>query len=473
MTGAASPGGSRGLLLRDVEVDGRRADVRVDGDRVAAVGVRLSPAGTDDVLDAEGAALLPGLVDHHLHLFALAATSRSVSCGPPGVRDAATLAEALRTAPGDRHGWVRGTGYHESVAGPLDSAALDRLHAARPIRVQHRSGALWMLNSAAVTRIDLAGSPHPGVERHHDGSPTGRVWRADAWLRTRLPRDAPAHLADVGARLARFGITAVTDATPDLDETAIAALGDAARTGALPQHVHLLGAPLDAELPEGLTAGPYKIVLADSGLPGLDELTDRIRAARDAHRAVAVHCVTREALVLLLAALDDAGHRPGDRVEHAALVPPELLGELRRRGLRVVTQPGFLADRGDDYVRDVPTIDHPDLYRCRSLRDAGVPLALSSDAPYGPLDPWAVMAAAVHRRTPGGARVGPGERLRPAEALDAYLAGPADPGGAPRRIRPGAPADLVLLDRPLAEALAAPRADHVREVIIEGRRIPR
>jgi predicted amidohydrolase YtcJ len=237
--------------------------------------------------------------------------------------------------------------------------------------------------------------------------------------------------------------------------------------------VHLLGAPLDAELPEGLTAGPYKIVLADSGLPGLDELTDRIRAARDAHRAVAVHCVTREALVLLLAALDDAGHRPGDRVEHAALVPPELLGEFRRRGLRVVTQPGFLADRGDDYVRDVPAIDHPDLYRCRSLRDAGVPLAFSSDAPYGPLDPWTVMAAAVHRRTPGGARVGPAERLRPAEALDAYLAGPADPGGAPRRIRPGARADLVLLDRPLAEALAGPRADSVCDVIIEGRRIPR
>jgi predicted amidohydrolase YtcJ len=124
-------------------------------------------------------------------------------------------------------------------------------------------------------------------------------------------------------------------------------VADAVRSGALPQRVHLLGAPLGATLPDGLATGPCKIVIADSGLPDLDELTDRIRTAHAASRGVAVHCVTREALVLLLAALDEAGHRPGDRIEHAALVPRELIGELARRGLRIVTQPGFLAHRDD------------------------------------------------------------------------------------------------------------------------------
>ncbi len=461
------------LLIRGAEIDGRTAHVRVAGGRVDAIGTALTHTGEDDVIDARGGALLPGLVDHHLHLHALAAAARSVPCGPPQVAGAGPLASALRTATADRRGWVRGTGYHESVAGVLDSQALDRLHTGRPVRIQHRSGAMWMLNSAAAARVNLATGTHPGIERRDDGTPTGRIWRADAWLRTRLPAEPPAELNGVGATLAGYGITAVTDATPDLDAAAIAAVVAAHRAGALPQRIHLLGAPLGAQLPAGLTAGPYKIILADSALPGFDELVDRIRAARAADRGVAVHCVSREALVLLLAAIEVAGHRPGDRVEHAALVPPALLSELRHRGLRVVTQPGFLADRGDGYLRDVPPADQEGLYRCRSLRDAGVPVALSSDAPYGPLDPWAVIAAAVRRHTRTGATLGAGERLTPAAALDAYLAAPDDPGGTPRRIHRTAPADLVLLDRPLAAALADPSADAVCGAIIAGRWIPR
>jgi predicted amidohydrolase YtcJ len=176
--------------------------------------------------------------------------------------------------------------------------------------------------------------------------------------------------------------------------------------------------------------------------------------------------VTREALVLLLAALDGAGPRPGDRIEHAALVPPELVPELARLGVRVVTQPGFLADRGDDFLRDVPPADHPDLYRCATLLRAGVPVALSSDAPFGPLDPWAVIAAAAARRTASGQVAGPGERVAFARALDAYLAPPGDPGGPPRRVSPGLPADLVVLRGPLAQAARFP--DPVRAVLVSG-----
>ena len=367
----------------------------------------------------------------------------------------------------DEHGWVRGVGYHESVAGLLDTAGLDALHARRPVRIQHRSGALWIVNGLAAQLIDLAAADHPGVERNADGHPTGRLWRADDWLRTRLPRGGPPDLTDVGARLARFGITAVTDATPDLPPNTRGVLGSAVRTGTLPQHLTLLGTRLGEPAPPGTTAGPYKIVMADSGLPDLDALTTRIRAAHAAGRGVAVHCVTREALVLLLAALADTGTQAGDRIEHTALVPAELIADLRR--LRVVTQPGFLADRGDRYLHNVPADDHPDLYRCRSLLDAGVPLALSSDAPYGPLDPWAVIASAVDRRVPGGAVAGPAERLTPAAALDAYLAPADDPGGPPRRVRLGAPADLVLLDVPLHDALAVPHAEVVRATVIGGR----
>ena len=55
--------------------------------------------------------------------------------------------------------------------------------------------------------------------------------------------------------------------------------------------------------------------------------------------------------------------------------------------------------------------DLKDLYRAESLRKAGVPVVCSSDAPFGPADPWAVMKAAAQRRTPGGEVLGENERL--------------------------------------------------------------
>jgi predicted amidohydrolase YtcJ len=467
--GAGGWGGAGGRVRAGIRV---RADIRVNGGRVTEVAPRLERRPGEPVWDCRGAAVVPGLCDHHLHLHAMAAWAASVACGPPAVTGPAGLAAALAGAQPDASGWIRGVGYAESVAGDLDAAGLDRLRADRPVRVQHRSGALWMLNTAALAMI-RAGSREdpPGAERAADGRLTGRFWRADGWLRSRLPPAGPPDLAGVGASLARHGVTAVTDATPDLDGTAIAAISEAMAGGVLPPRVHLLGAPLGAVLPgdrglPGPASGPYKIVLADSGPLRYDHLTGQIRAAHTAGRPVAAHCVTREALVLLLAALADAGPLPGDRIEHAALVPPDLIPALGRLGVRVVTQPGFLPHRGDDFLRDVPPADRPDLYRCATLAQAGIPLALSSDAPYGPADPWAVIAAAVARRTASGQAAGPAERLTFRQALNAYLAGPADPGGPPRQVHPGMPADLAVLAAPLAELPAMP--DPVRLVLAGG-----
>jgi predicted amidohydrolase YtcJ len=460
------------VLLRNAELNGRlRADLRISGGTVTEVAPGLQRRRGEPAYDCRGGAVLPGLCDHHVHLHALAARTGSARCGPPDVTGPSGLAEALAAAEPDPSGWIRGTGYTESGAGDLDAPALDKFRADLPVRIQHRSGALWILSTAALTAIGAKTATHPGVERDVNGYPTGRLWRADAWLRSRLPTSGPPDLTEVGAALLGHGITAVTDATPDLDAHAIAAIEQAMADGVLPPRVCLLGAPLGLPLPgdqgrPGPTSGPYKIVLADSGLPPYDELTERLRTAHAAGRPVAVHCVTREALVLLLTALGAAGPRPGDRIEHAALVPPELIPELARLGLRVVTQPGFLADRGDDFLRDVPPADRPDLYRCATLLSAGVPVALSSDAPFGPLDPWAVIAAAVTRRTPSGQVAGPGERITFAQALDAYLAPPGDPGGPPRRVGPGLAADLVVLRAPLAEAARLP--DPVRAVLVGG-----
>jgi len=431
-------------------------DIRIESGLIAEIGHNLKRSN-DDVLDAEGNDIIPGLCDHHIHLHALAARRASVDCGPPFVRSSTELAAALNDSPGI-NGWVRGVGYFESVSGELDRGRLDRLHRARPVRIQHRSGALWILNTAGieVTRLDQAN--HPGIERDSAGRPTGRIWRADAWLRDRIPGNTPPSLKVVGSELAALGITSVTDATPDLDGDGITSIADAMSKGDLPQRVHLLGAPVSSPSPledvkgwatqstsARLTIGPYKIVLADSGLPDLDELARTITECHRVGRAIAAHSVSRETLLILLAVLNEVGSLPGDRIEHGALIPAASIEEIRRLGLTVVTQPGFIADRGDDYLEHVDHADQQDLYRCQSLIDAAIPIAFSSDAPYGPLDPWTVIAAAQHRRSPKGIVLGGNETVNAARALDAYLSRSDDPGGPARRVQVGAPADLVLV----------------------------
>jgi predicted amidohydrolase YtcJ len=466
----------------------RRADIRVSAGNVAEIAPSLIPRPGEQVIDCDGGAVIPGLCDHHLHLHAMAAARSSVHCGPPEVTTAAGLAAALAAAGPDDSGWIRGTGYFESVAGDLTAAALDRMRADVPVRIQHRSGALWILNTAALRATGAGRAAHPGIDRDAAGRPTGRLWRADNWLRDHLsasPSSTSARppasvaptiwrrpfprLADIGAELLSYGITAVTDATPGLDDAAVSAISDSMTGGELPPRVHLLGVPLGGSVPatSGLTVGPYKIVLADSGMLSYPELTGQITAAHGSGRPVAVHCVTREALVLLVAALRETGTIAGDRVEHAGVVPGEMVEDLSLLRVRVVTQPGFLAGRGDDFLRGLPAAEHADLYRCGSLLRAGVPVALSSDAPYGPPNPWTVMAAAVSRRTASGVVAGAGEQISAGAALDAYLGAPEDPGGAPRRIRVGMPADLVVLNAPLAALPGGP--DPVRAVLAAGR----
>src|SRR5271170_4813605 len=140
------------LLIRGARLGGRVADLRCGQGRIVEVAPGLARRPGDEEIDATESEVIAGLVDHHVHLRALAAMGTSVDAGPPAVTDRPGLATALgaaaaRLGPGE---WIRAVGYHESVAGLLDAPGLDALVADRPVRLQHRSGSLWMLNSAAL-----------------------------------------------------------------------------------------------------------------------------------------------------------------------------------------------------------------------------------------------------------------------------------------------------------------------------------
>ncbi len=443
------------LVLRDAEVDGRRVDVVINDDVITGVVATGAAHPGAEIIEARGGALLPGLHDHHVHLLAMAAAEGSVRVGPADVKGRDGLAAALRGAPMHPDGWVRAIGYHEAVAGDLDRVLLDELVPDRPLRVQHRGGALWMLNSAALGAIG-------------SDDPTGRLFRADGWLRARVPR-RPLDLASVGRRLAVHGITGVTDLTPTDDAEEVATLAAAVRSGALPVRVTITGsADLASSVAPSLPRGPVKVLLADHEPPSLDEMIARFRAARALGRTVAVHCVTREALVVAVAAWREVGALAGDRVEHGAVVPAELFADLVELGLVVVTQPSFVRERGDQYLTDVDVDDRPHLWRCGSLMRAGVPVAFGSDAPYGTSDPWAMVRDGVARLTSGGQVLGADEAVPTATALGMLLGEPGAPQR-PRRVEVGATADLCLLDRPLSEQLRAPSADAVVATLVAGR----
>jgi predicted amidohydrolase YtcJ len=390
----------------------------------------------------------------------------------------AVSAAAAAVQAGGQPRWLRVTGWHEHAGGPLDRYRLDRLAGPLPVRVQHRSGAMWVLNSAALRQAAVDTCDQPGAERDQRGELTGRLLRLDAWLRDRLPAPAGAALAAFAAGVTAYateaavlGVTGFTDATPDRDDADVAEFAALSEAGALPQRMLLMGPPGLARPPAGRPAiGAVKVMLDDATLPAVAELADVIATAHGEGRPAAVHCVTAEQLVVTVAALERAGPTgpAGDRIEHAGIVPPGYPERLAALKAAVVTQPGFIADRGDAYWRDVDPAERAWLYPCASLIRAGVTVAAGTDAPFGPADPWQCIAAATTRRTPSGRVLGRDERVTASRALRLFLAAPDDLTRV-RTVARGQPADLCVLRVPLTDALNRPAAEMVRATVTGGR----
>jgi predicted amidohydrolase YtcJ len=173
------------------------------------------------------------------------------------------------------------------------------------------------------------------------------------------------------------------------------------------------------------------------GAPNLpaDTLVALQAEARAAGLSVATHAIGDRALEAALAAYAVTGARGS--IEHAQLTTAAATAQMSRLGLTASVQPAHLLD-------DRPTMDRvwaDRAERCfalRSLLDHGIRLALGSDAPVAPLDPWLAIATAVHRGHPGDEPWQPGQAITVAEAITASADG--------RRIAAGQPGDVALVD---------------------------
>ena len=514
----------------------RSESVALAGDTVLAVGryadLKKFRHSRTAVIDCRGHTLIPGLNDAHCHLLATAAALTALDCGPPAILSLADLQGAIRrrageTPPGQ---WLRGYGLEPAalLEGRYPTRwELDAVASEHPVRLEHSSGHAAVLNSYALALAGIdAATPDPpeGILRRDEttGEPDGVLLEMSSWLRDRLgntrsPAELAAGVSRLSQNLLRYGITSAQDAGPHNGLTHWQTFQSLTQAGHFRPRLTLMAgvANLEQFAPAGLSwssgddrlrLGHAKIMLTlTTGAmhPGPAELAELVSAAHKLGFPVAIHAIEQEA-VAAVAALQGmaqplpagpikgipaaAGYIPRNRIEHCAEGPPKLLAKLRRQGVTVVTQPGFIYWRGESYRERVSPELLPHLYPIAALAQAGIPLAFGSDAPVIDPSPWPALYSAITGRTAAGQPLfedkaggqpmfagktaGPNPGLTLTQALRAYTHGGAWAEGMETRkgiIRPGMLADLALVDTDLTRANAAALKDtQVRLTLLGG-----
>ncbi|MCF6522333.1 amidohydrolase [Streptomyces sp. JJ36] len=470
-------------------------DLGVWRGRIVALDEEARALPAREVVDLDGATVLPGFIDSHVHLAWAGLKASTPSVAPcTRVDDVlAVVAEAAaRKPPG---AWVDLGGYDQRALGRhLTAAELDRAGAGRKVFLMHDSGHACVVNGPVLEQL-------PDGVPHRDGFLAESAMAAAR--RLRLPYSQE-ELADAVERAARLclaeGVTACAEAGvgggllghSPVEIGAYQLLRD---RGWLPLRVQLMAAgdtlrPRAAHADDGipramdlglrtgfgddwLSLGALKIY-TDGGMmartaaltapyEGLEttgelqddpeRLADLIVDGHLAGWQLAVHAIGDRAADLALDALERAQRlRPRPearhRIEHAGLIRPDQLPRFARLGLSAVVQPNFLRYFGDDYADIMGEGRAPWLYRGRGFLDHGVTLVGSSDRPVTDGAPLRAVQFLAERASVSGRVIGPEESVPVEEALRAYTVAGAYAcrwEASAGSLTPGKRADLAVL----------------------------
>lgn len=436
-------------------------DVRIERGRIAAIGTSLPSNAGAQTIEADGRWLIPGLWDHHVHPTDWASMRHRVDLSP--LTGPAEVLAAVRAALTVEPEEVVGAGLWCAAWSERPTATdLDRVAGLRPVVLVSGDAHSAVFSSTAqarygVTQVaDAEGWVSEGP--WFEVMPT--LGSADDATRDRW-------VIEAGRAAAARGIVGIVDLDPSDTHASwrrrVAAGFDAHRVRAGVWLDHL-----DAAIAAGLrtgdpvpdagplvTMGPFKVI-ADGSLntrtawcrhpfPGGDHgvmniepgvLTQAMTRARAAGIDATIHAIGDAALAVVLDAFAASG--ACGSIEHAQLAHSEDIARMGHLGLTASVQPWHLvADRD---VADALWAGRTDrAYAFADMLRAGVPLALGSDAPVAPLDPWLAIAAAVTRTGDDRPAWHPEQRIGLDAALRASWGGVTD-------VEPGGPADLVLLD---------------------------
>ena len=156
--------------------NGQILTMDVDEPRVEAISVRdgvIESVGNEsevmllvedhsELIDLEGATLMPGFVDAHGHFPGSGRTAFSADLNSPPIGTISSIEELLTTlaAFGEQRpeGWLVGHGYDDTLLAEMRHPTrddLDRISADRPIAISHVSGHLAVANSAALELMGI------------------------------------------------------------------------------------------------------------------------------------------------------------------------------------------------------------------------------------------------------------------------------------------------------------------------------
>jgi predicted amidohydrolase YtcJ len=474
----------------------------IQGGRFRAVG------GDDDVktltgpdtqrLDLAGKTVVPGVIDAHAHPRpAFASDSRwySVELGPDKVTTIDALIAALRkkAAITPEGSLVSGFGYHETKLGGRhpNRNDLDQASTRHPIVITHASGHLSVCNSFALERAGVTKQtrdPAGGrFDRDAAGEPTGLLEESAVGIVQRvLPHESSPEDEAVAAyrnNLRAFvsrGITGMHVAGTDVATARL--LATARQDVPIRLYIMLRETAIDAAVQRkramtpdeaGLRFGAIKLFHGNSlsgqtcwlyepyahkadyyGIPPARSqaaLNGLIQRIHEAGLQACVHTNGDREIDMVLDAFEAAlqqspraDHR--HRLEHCAVVNPGIIARIKRLGLVVAPQ-SYIYEHGDK-MDNYGARRWDWMHANRSLLDAGVPVAGTSDWPVSRAEPLLHLQDMVTRTSAEGKVYGPAQRTSLEQALAVWTQGGAYASFEERdkgSIEPGKRADFVVL----------------------------
>jgi predicted amidohydrolase YtcJ len=450
--------------------------VGVIGDKIVAVGDRATVERalprSYAVFDLAGRTLTPGFNEAHNHMIGYGLALGQIDAGFPAVRSIADIVAAVReratvTPPGQ---WIVGRGYDDNKLAErrhpnrhdLD-AATDR----HPVMIVNGSGHLSAVNSEALRLAGItADTPDPTgghFVRDEHGEATGVLHEtAQEPVRRHIPtptvEDYVAALGRCNDAYVRAGITSSQDAGSQTADQVrayqLAVQRDVLKLRTsmmIREHLlpHVLGLGVSQGLGDRrLRVGPIKLFIdgsligrtaavtipfledpADDNL-GLtmmpkDQFEDYVMQAHTAGYQIAVHAIgdrgidwVLDAYEKALTAFPRANHR--HRIEHCGICRPDILDRIARLGVVPVSQPVFIIEYGDGFIRHLGLERVQLTYPFRSFLERGIRLVFSSDCPVSHFAPLKSIQAAVTERTGSGASYALEEAVTVEEALEMY-----------------------------------------------------
>lgn len=493
------------IVTMDDQVPAAEAILSID-ERIHAVGslddIRQAAPASSETVDLGGATLLPGFVEAHNHMIMFGLGLAAIDARPSAIPSIEALIAAIRdraatTPPGT---WILARGYDDNQLAEkrhpnrhdLDLGSTDH-----PVFVVNGSGHLAVANTRA---LDVAGidanttNPQGGeVVRDPNGKATGLLLEtAQALIRRAIPETTVEEMVDAlqacHDRYVAAGCTSSHTAGVNSWEEVRAHQVWRERATNPIRTTMMIGRSMfpafrDSGLRTGfgddrLRIGPLKL-FSDGSLIGRtaavsqpfledpspnnlgmemmpqEELDAIVRDGHEHGWQVAIHAIGDRAIEMCL----DAYRRAQDamprenarhRIEHCGILRPDLIERLVNQQVLPISQPIFIREYGDGFIRHLGRERTALTYPFRTLLDAGLPLVFSSDCPVSAYEPLKSIQASIEERTDRGTEYAPSEAITADEAIRNYTVHGAFAGFAEDRlgaIRPGMLADFTILAR--------------------------